>query len=182
MYRIADATLGLCGFGKIARSYLQRMRGFGIAKVLVFDPFITDEFAAQHNVTRASFEDICREAGIISLHAPATAETRNIVNATTLSLMNERTCLINTSRGGLVDTLALAEALKSGRIFGAALDVLDREPITSNCPLIGLNNVILTDHTGWYSEASVRSLQEKAAQAAVEMLTVGTPTNWVNKW
>ena len=182
MYRIAGSTLGLVGFGKIARSYLQRMRGFGIEDVLVYDPYITDEFAAQFKARKACFEEVCRDAQIISLHAPATPETRNIVNAKTLALMNERTCIVNTSRGGLVDTQALAEALKARKIFGAALDVLDKEPIAADCPLTGLDNVILTDHTGWYSEASVRSIQEKAAQAAVEILTTGIPTNWVNKW
>jgi len=182
IYRIAGSTLGLVGFGKIARAYLQRMRGFDIGEVLVYDPYITDEFAAQFKVRRASFDDICRNAQIISLHAPATAETRNIVNQRTLALMNKRTCLINTSRGGLVDIAALAEALKAEQIFGAALDVLDKEPMAADCPLRGLKNVILTDHTGWYSEASVKTLQEKAAQAACEMLTTGVPTNWVNKW
>ena len=182
MYRIADATLGLCGFGRIARSYLQRMRGFGIHDVLVFDPYVSDECVAQNGVKRASFEEICRQAQIISLHAPATPETQNIINAHTLALMNERTCIINTSRGSLVDTVALAETLETHRIFGAALDVLDSEPINVDCPLIGLDNVILTDHTGWYSESSVRLLQEKAAHAVVEMLTVGIPTHWVNQW
>ena len=182
IYRIAGSTLGLVGFGKIARAYLERMRAFGIGDVLVYDPYISDEFAAQFKVRRAGFDDICRSAQIISLHAPATAETRNIVNQRTLALMNKRTCLINTSRGGLVDTAALAEALKAEQIFGAALDVLDKEPIAADCPLRGLTNVILTDHTGWYSEASVKTLREKAAQAACEMLTTGIPTNWVNKW
>lgn len=182
MYRIAGSTLGLVGFGKIARAYLERMRGFGIGDVLVYDPYVTDEFAAQFGARRASFEDICRSARIISLHAPATAETRNIVNAATLALMDEKTCIVNTSRGGLIDTFALAEALRARKIFGAALDVLDKEPMATDCPLTGLDNVILTDHTGWYSEASVRSIQEKAAQAAVEILTTGVPTNWVNRW
>jgi D-3-phosphoglycerate dehydrogenase len=182
IYRIAGSTLGLVGFGKIARAYLDRMRGFGIGDVLVYDPYITEELAAQFKVKRANFDDICRTAQIISLHAPATPETRHLVNARTLALMNERTCIINTSRGGLVDTQALAETLKGGKIFGAALDVLEQEPIAADCPLRGLKNVILTDHTGWYSEASVRSIQEKAAQAAYEMLTTGTPSNWVNKW
>jgi D-3-phosphoglycerate dehydrogenase len=182
IYRINGSTLGLVGFGKIARSYLERMRGFGVGEVLVYDPYITDEYAAQFGAQRTDFDNICRRASIISLHAPATAETRNMVNARTLGLMNEKTCIINTSRGGLIDTAALAEALKAGMIFGAALDVLDKEPVAADCPLTGLENVILTDHTGWYSEASVRSIQEKAAQAAVEILTTGTPTNWVNRW
>ncbi len=182
IYRIAGSTLGLVGFGKIARAYLARMRAFGVADVLVFDPYISDDFAREFKVRRASFDEICGAAQIISLHAPATAETRNIVNARTLALMNTRTCLINSSRGGLVDVLALAEALQARRIFGAALDVLDVEPIAASCPLREFDNVILTDHTGWYSEASVRTLQEKAAQAASEMLTAGFPTQWVNRW
>lgn len=182
IYRIAGSILGLVGFGKIARAYLARMHGFGIDEVLVYDPYITDDFAARFGARRASFEDICRAARIISLHAPATPETRKIVNAGTLALMNEKTCLVNTSRGGLVDLQALAETLKAGKIFGAALDVLDREPIADDCPLRGLDNVILTDHTGWYSEATVRTMQEKAAQAAVEILTQSAPTNWVNRW
>ena len=182
IYRIAGSTLGLLGFGKIARAYLARMRGFGIGRVLVYDPYITDDFAAGFGAERADFDDICRSAQIISLHAPATAETRNLVNARTLALMNEKTCLVNTSRGALIDSAALAEALAAGKIFGAALDVIDKEPIGEDCPLRHLENVILTDHTAWYSEATVRTLQEKAAQAAIEMLTTGTPSNWVNRW
>ncbi len=182
MYRIAGSTLGLVGFGKIARAYLERMRGFGIGDVLVYDPYVTDDFAARFGARRASFEDICRTARIISMHAPATTETRNLINAGSLALMNEKTCIVNTSRGALVDTDALADALKAGKIFGAALDVIDKEPMAGDCPLRNLRNVILTDHTGWYSEASVCALQEKAAQTAIEMLTTGTPTHWVNRW
>ena len=182
IYRIAGSTLGLVGFGKIARAYLERMRAFGIDEVLVYDPFIADELAARFKVKRASFEEVCRNARIISLHAPATPETRHMVNASALALMNERSCLINTSRGALVDIYALAETLKAGKIFGAALDVLDREPIVAECPVLGLNNVILTDHTGWYSESTVSTIQKMAAQAAYEILTTGIPVNWVNKW
>jgi len=182
IYRIAGSTLGLVGFGKIARAYLARMRAFGIDDVLVYDPYVSDEYLAKYHARAASFAEICGKAQIISLHAPATPETHHLVNAGTLALMNTRTCLINTSRGGLVDTEALAAALREGKIFGAALDVLEQEPIVAACPLRGLPNVILTDHTGWYSEASVRSIQEKAALAACEILTTGVPTHWVNRW
>lgn len=182
IYRIAGSMLGLFGFGKIARAYLERMRAFDIGEVLVCDPFLPDQVLEQHGVKRASFDEICTRAQIISLHAPATAENHHIVGERTLGLMNKKTCLINTSRGGLIDVQALASALKSEQIFGAAVDVLDREPIVSDCPLRGLENVILTDHTGWYSEASVEALQEGAARAAYEILTTGTPTDWVNRW
>ena len=182
IYRIAGATLGLLGFGKIARAYLERMRAFGVGEVLVCDPYLPDTVIEQFKVARASFDEICSRAQIISLHAPATAENHHIVGQRSLGLMNKKTCLINTSRGGLVDVHALAEALKSGQIFGAALDVLDREPIVDDCPLHGLKNAILTDHTGWYSEASVETLQEGAARGAYEILTTGNPTHWVNRW
>jgi D-3-phosphoglycerate dehydrogenase len=182
IYRIAGSTLGLVGFGKIARAYLARMRAFGIGDVLVYDPFIPDSVTEAYQVQRAALDDICRQAQIISLHAPATAENRHMINQRTLALMNSRTCLVNTSRGGLVDIEALAETLKAGKIFGAALDVLEREPISADCPLRGLHNAILTDHTGWYSESTVASIQEGAARAAYEILTSGKPTNWVNRW
>jgi D-3-phosphoglycerate dehydrogenase / 2-oxoglutarate reductase len=182
IYRIAGSTLGLLGFGKIARAYLERMRAFGVGEVLVCDPFLPDSVLGAFGVKRAGFDEICARAQIISLHAPATAENHHIVGERTLALMNKKTCLINTSRGGLVDVLALANALKSGKIFGAAVDVLDREPIANDCPLRGLKNAILSDHTGWYSEASVETLQEGAARAAYEILTTGTPTDWVNRW
>jgi len=182
IYRIAGCTLGLLGFGKIARAYLERMRAFGVNDVLVCDPYIPDSVIEQYHVKRADFDELCRASRIISLHAPATAENHNIVNARTLALMNAKTCLINTSRGGLVDLVALAQALKTGQIFGAALDVLDREPIAADCPVRGLKNAILTDHVGWYSESTVEALQEGAARAAYEILTSGTPTHWVNKW
>jgi D-3-phosphoglycerate dehydrogenase len=179
--RIADSTLGLVGFGKIARAYLSRMRAFGVTQILVHDPFVPAAELERQCVRAVAFDELFSTANIISLHAPATAENRHLVNARTLGLMRADACLINTSRGGLVDTAALAEALAAGKIFGAALDVLEVEPIAADSPLKTLANVILSDHVGWYSEASVATLQENAAKAAREILTTGVPTHWVNR-
>jgi D-3-phosphoglycerate dehydrogenase len=181
IYRIAGSTLGLVGFGKIARAYLARMRAFGIETVLVHDPYVSEAEFAKQGVRGVGLDELFSHAAIISLHAPASAENRHLVNARTLGLMRRDACLINTSRGGLVDTAALADALAANRIFGAALDVLETEPLAADSPLKTLSNVILTDHVGWYSEASVAALQEGAAQAALEILTTGKPTHWVNR-
>jgi len=181
IYRIAGSTLGLVGFGKIARAYLTRMRGFGIGEVLVYDPFVSQADLEKLGARGVELDELFSQAQIISLHAPATAENRHLVNARTLGLMRADACLINTSRGGLVDTDALTKALEAKQIFGAGLDVLESEPPAADHPLKKLSNVILTDHMGWYSEASVANLQEGAAKAALEIFTTGTPTNWVNR-
>jgi D-3-phosphoglycerate dehydrogenase / 2-oxoglutarate reductase len=181
IYRIADSTLGLVGFGKIARAYLSRMRAFGVTQVLVYDPFVPAAELERQGVRAVELDELFRTANIISLHAPATAANRHLVNARTLGLMRADACLINTSRGGLVDAAALAEALAAGKIFGAALDVFEIEPLVADSPLKTLPNVILTDHVGWYSEASVATLQENAAKAALEILSTGVPTHWVNR-
>lgn len=181
VYRIADSTLGLVGFGKIARAYLARMRAFGVETVLAYDPYVPEAEFAKHGVRAVALDELFSSASIISLHAPASADNRHLVDARTLGLMRKDACLINTSRGALVDTAALAEALAANRIFGAALDVLEVEPLAADSPLKTLSNVILTDHAGWYSEASVAALQEGAAKAALEILTTGKPTHWVNR-
>jgi D-3-phosphoglycerate dehydrogenase / 2-oxoglutarate reductase len=181
IYRIAGSTLGLIGFGRIARAYLSKMRAFGITDVLVHDPYVPAAELERLGVKHVDADEIFRKARIISLHAPATAENRHLVNERTLALMRPDACLINTSRGGLVDTAALAKALAEGKLFGAALDVLEVEPMPADSPLKSLPNVILSDHVGWYSEATVASLQEGAAKAALEILTTGIPTNWVNR-
>jgi D-3-phosphoglycerate dehydrogenase len=85
-------------------------------------------------------------------------------------------------RSGLIDEAALIEALRQGRIFGAGLDVFEREPLTENHPLRALENVVLSDHTAWYSEASVRELQTKAAQEVARVFAGKPPVSWVNRW
>jgi D-3-phosphoglycerate dehydrogenase len=182
IFRLAGSALGLIGFGRIARAYLARMRAFGIREVLVHDPYVSAIELAQHNVVGVDADEVFRRARIISLHAPASAANHHLVNERTLNLMRPDACLINTSRGALVDTAALAQALADRKIFGAALDVQEIEPMPDTSPLRELPNVILSDHVGWYPEASVASLQEGAALAALEILTTGTPTNWVNRW
>lgn len=177
MVRWRGRTLGLVGFGRIARMTLAKLSGFGFGRVLVCDPGAD----LPPGVERADIDTLCAEADVISLHAPLNDHTRHLVNARRLTLMRPTAILVNTARGGLVDTDALFEALKARRILGAGLDVFEQEPPGAH-PLFGLDNVTVTNHMGWYSEESMRELQRKTAEEAVRVLRGETPLHWLNRW
>jgi len=117
------------------------------------------------------------EAGMLSLHLPLTSETRHFIDAAALESLRPDAVIVNTSRGGLIDTVALATALKSGKLAGAGLDVYEEEPLPSGHPLRDAPNTILTSHTAWFSAASVPRLQRMAAEEAVRVLLGEKPRN-----
>jgi D-3-phosphoglycerate dehydrogenase len=127
-------------------------------------------------------EAVCTEADVVALHAPLTPQTRHILNARRIALLKPTAIVVNTSRGPLIDEAALIAALQEGRIFGAGLDVFEAEPLSRENPLRGLNNVVLSDHCGWYSEESVQDLQRKAAQEVARIFKGEMPLNWLNRW
>jgi D-3-phosphoglycerate dehydrogenase len=178
MYRLRGRTLGLVGFGRIARRALEMFSGFGFGRVLVSDPHPTLPRGAE----AASLDDVCRQADLLSLHAPLTPQTRHLLDARRLALMRPTAILVNTSRGGLVDLDALHRALAEGRILGAGLDVFEREPPDTSHPIFGLHNVVVTNHIGWYSEEAMRDLQRKTAEEAVRVLRGERPLHWLNPW
>jgi D-3-phosphoglycerate dehydrogenase len=179
MHRLRGRVLGLAGYGRIARMTQAKFAGFGFSRVLVHDP---GSSPLPEATVRCELDELCREADVISLHTPLTPHTRGMIDARRLALMKPTTLLINTARGGLVDTEALCQALASGRLGGAGLDVLDPEPPAAEHPLLKLNNVIITNHIGWYSEESLRDLQRKAAEEAVRALRGEPLLNWLNPW
>lgn len=179
--RIAGRTLGLVGYGRIARAVHRRFASFGIDRVLAVDPFVNDEALRAAGVERVELLELAARADIVSIHAPAQGE-RSLIDADFISRMRSTSVLINTSRGSQVDEAALFDALNAGTIWGAGLDVLACEPPRSDHPFFGLSNVVLTDHAGWYSEATVSALQNAAAAEATRMLSGGRPENWVNPW
>jgi len=147
--RVSGKTLGLIGFGRIAKAVARRMHhGFGM-RVIFSDPFppTPEEARAAGAEPRASVEAVLAEADFVSLHCPATPETRHLMDATRLSLMQRSAFLINSARGDVVDEAALVAALKAGTIAGAGLDVFEREPqVTAD--LLTLENVVLLPHLG----------------------------------
>lgn len=177
MYRLRGRTLGLVGFGRIARMTLEKFAGFGFARVLVHDP----KSDLPPGVERVEMDTLCAEADMISLHAPLNEHTHHIIDARRLELMRPTAIVVNTARGGLIDTQALYEALKDRRILGAGLDVFEQEPPGAH-PLFELDNVVVTNHMGWYSEESMRELQRKTAEEAVRVLRGEPPLHWLNRW
>ncbi len=143
-FELFGKNLGLIGMGRIGREVAHRALAFG-ARVTYYDPQISQP--ADLNVARVeNLESFLRAADIISLHVPLTAENRHLINSSTLRLMKPGAVLINTSRGGLVDEAALAEALSSEYIYAAALDVLGQEPPDPANPLLHMENVLITPH------------------------------------
>jgi D-3-phosphoglycerate dehydrogenase len=178
MYRIAGKTLGLVGYGRIADAFARKMRGIGVARVMAYDPYAV----LPENTESADIDDICRQADVISLHAPLTSDTRHILNRERIALLKSTTIVINTARGPLIDEVALADGLRENRLFGAGLDVFAEEPVRSDNPLLAMNNVVVSDHTGWYSEESIEDLQRKAAEEVARVFDGRPPANWMNRW
>lgn len=177
-----NGILGLIGCGKIGLEAARKFRALGFTRVIVFDPYLAQEAADLACVDMVELDQLCREADVISLHAPLTPETHHILNAERLALMKPTSIVVNVSRGGLLDEAALARALEEGRIFGAGIDVFEQEPVSPDNPLLAAPNTIVSDHTAWYSERSVVMLQRCAAREIAKVLSGEPPIHWVNKW
>lgn len=177
--RLNTQTVGLIGFGGIARRTADKASTLGM-RVLAHSPNTTPERARQHGAEAATLEQLLRESDYVILHAPANAQTTHLVNRDTLALMKPSAYLVNVGRGALVDEAALADALRSGQIAGAALDVFSPEPPAPDNPLLTMENVLLSPHAAFYSEDSLEELQTSAARNAIAVLTGRRPATPVN--
>lgn len=171
--RIRGKTMGLIGLGNTGIAVALRARSLGF-NIIYFDPYTS------HGLEKAvggikrydSVSDVISRSDCVSLHCMLTDETKHMINATTLKLFKKDAFLVNVSRGMLIDGKALAEALKEGRIGGAALDVHEEEPLSyESSPLKGVPNLICTPHSAWYSKESFMELRESGIQRMKEALT-----------
>jgi D-3-phosphoglycerate dehydrogenase len=179
MFRLVDRTLGLVGFGNIARAVAVRAASFGM-RVLYHDPFVQPgQFPVPGE--KRELADVLREADFVSLHPPLVPETRRMMNDDAFARMKPTAFLINCSRGPIVDTDALVRALDAGRIAGCALDTTDPEPLPDPHPLRGRENVVVTPHVAWYSEQAMVGLQAGAPGEVRRVLTGQWPVNVVNR-
>jgi D-3-phosphoglycerate dehydrogenase len=165
----AETVFGFFGLGQIGRAVLGRLRGMGF-RFAAADPGLSGEDAEALGVTLMGMEDLLREADVISLHAPATAETRGYFNAARLETMKPHAVLINSARGQLIDENDLAQALRHGTIGGAALDVFATEPLPPESPLRSAPNCLLSPHAAWYSDAAIGRLQGLVAEDVTRAL------------
>ena len=178
MHRTRGATLGIVGFGRIGRSLADKAVGFGM-HILTYDPLIKPGTPLD-GVTAVSFDDLLKESDFISLHVPLIPSTENLISAPQLAKMKSGSILINCARGGLIDEEALAVALQSGHIAGAGLDVVEPTPPDPNSALLSQENVIITPHTAFFSQASTLELERRTAGEVVRVLNGETPENLIN--
>jgi len=172
-------TLGLVGAGRIGGEVAKRCRAFGM-DVIAYDPYLTDERAAELQVERVDLDRVLEKGDVISMHVPLTDDTRGMIGTEALSRMKKGAFLVNVARGGVVDEAALAEALASGRLAGAALDVFGNEPLEEASPLRGTDKLILTPHLGASTEEAQELVASEIAEAVRAALAEGDLSRALN--
>lgn len=175
---VAMKTLGVIGLGRIGSEVARRAKGFAM-RVIAYDPFISEEAAAALGVELVELPDLFQRSDFISIHTPLTAETRHLINGDAIARMKAGVRIVNCARGGIIDEAALYEALKAGKVAGAAMDVFEQEPNTGS-PLFGLNNFICTPHLGAASEEAQENVALEIAQQIADYLQRGIIRNAVN--
>lgn len=182
--RFRGQTVGVLGFGRIGRAFAEKALGFGV-RVIAHDAWVSAADMRAVGVESVSLDELFMQSDFISLHAPLTEESKHVVNARTLALMKSDAYLVNTARGGLIDEAALLEAIRGGKLRGAALDVLTSEPPRADdAALQGLlreERVLITPHVAWYSEDAMIDMRAKGSEEVVRVLNGGTPRCAVNR-
>lgn len=176
--RLAGSTVGLVAFGAIGRRLASKLRGFDVS-VLAYDPYVPGYRMTDFGVEKVGFEELLSRSSIVSIHAPLTDETRGMFDAEAFDAMREDAILVNTARGPIVEERALVEALRSGAIDSAGLDVREEEP-PGDSPLHGREDVLLTPHVAWYSEDSRTELGHTVAADVDRVLRGEEPQNPVD--
>jgi phosphoglycerate dehydrogenase-like enzyme len=174
-----NKTLAIIGLGRIGRAVAKRARGFDL-RVLVVTRNPDHDCAAEHGLEFVTLERALRESDFVSLHAPLTQTTANLIDAASISMMKPGAYLINTSRGGLVDEVALAAAVRSGHLAGAAVDVLRRQGANSGSPLIGVPGVIVTPHMASAGREAMARVAMSVARSVVALLRGERPASVIN--
>jgi D-3-phosphoglycerate dehydrogenase len=175
---VRGRTFGIIGLGLIGAATARKARGMGF-EVVATDP--RHELGSEvDGVPIVTLEELLSMADVVSMHTPLTPDTHHLISTEQLALMTPEAILINTSRGGVIDTDALVEALRRGRIYGAGLDVHEEEPIPADHPLAGFDTVVLTPHIAWYTEESYFELKRRTVENVAQLISGERPRNILN--
>jgi D-3-phosphoglycerate dehydrogenase / 2-oxoglutarate reductase len=169
MRRLNEQTLGIVGVGRIGSRMAEKGRAFGL-RVVGYDPYLSAAELQKRGAEKTDFATLLEEADYVSIHAPLSAETKNMFGPAEFKRMKPTAVVINTARGGIIDEKGLCQALTQGVIAGAGLDVTNPEPPSADSPLLKMDQVLVTGHLAYYSETSVRELHVKSAEAIVAAL------------
>jgi len=176
---LAGKTLGVIGLGNIGKIVASRATGLAM-KVVAYDPFITKEVALRAGIELATLDEVFERSDFITVHTPLTEETRGVIGPSAFARMKDGVRVINCARGGLVDEKALYEAIKSGKVAGAALDVFEQEPVPSDNPLLTLDEVIVTPHLGASTHEAQESVAVTISETVANFLLTGAIAGAVN--
>lgn len=179
MRTLKDLTVGVVAFGRIGREVVSRLTRFK-CRILVCDPVVAPSVIREAGCTAVSLDELLAQSDLITLHCPSTEATQRMINAESIAKMKRGVILVNASRGSLVDMEAVTEALRTGSISAAALDVTDPEPIPAGCPLLAMDNVIVTAHIASVSPKAVQTLRTSVAKTVVMALCGDQVPNVVN--
>lgn len=177
---LRDRTLGVIGLGGIGKRLVSLLQGFGMQQPLVFDPFVSPEVLKQMGIRSVGLDELLSTADFVSVHCPLTEKTRGLIGAAEISRMKQNAYLLNTARGGIIDEDALFDALKNGRISGAALDCFDNEPITRPHRFGELENVILAPHSIAWTAEMFRDIGLSACHSMVDLSQGKRPSGVLN--
>ena len=177
IYRIHGKTLGLIGSGRIGLEVAKKISAFGV-KVIAFDPYLQK---AGEGIELTDFDTVLKKSDFISVHCPLNESTRHLIGEKEFQKMAKKPLFINTSRGPIIDEIALIQALEEGRISGAGLDVLEKEPPDLQNPLLKMENVILSPHVSFYSVESISELKRRTAENVSSVLLGKWPKSVVNR-
>ena len=166
MRGLYDSTVGIVGLGRIGQAVAKRLQGFG-CRLVAYDPVVDSTQAASISCQLVDLDYLLSNSDIITLHCPSLPTTKNIINHSTLLKMKKGSLLINAGRGDLICADALTEALITGHLAGAAIDVFSTEPVPNDSPLLDMDNVLITSHIASASPQSAKTLRETAAQIVV---------------
>jgi D-3-phosphoglycerate dehydrogenase len=179
LHRMSTRIFGVVGLGLIGAATARKARGLGY-EVIGYDPLAEIGTTTEGGVAVVGFEDLIARADVVSLHVPLNPHTHHLIDAAVLARMKRGAVLINTCRGGVVDTNAVADALASGQLYGAGLDVFEEEPLPRDSPLMGCENAVLTPHAAWYSEESYAELKRRTLENVLEVCAGRVPRNVLN--
>lgn len=178
LFGMRDRVFGVLGMGLIGTATARKAAGLGY-KVIGYDSS-TAPGDRKNGIEAVSFEELIERSQVLSVHVPLTDETRGLIGAKELAAMREDVVVINTARGGIIDTDALVVALRDGTILGAGIDCHEQEPLPADHPITALDNVVLTPHAAWYTEQSYAELKRRTLEGVADVLAGRRPRNLVN--
>lgn len=177
--QISGRTFGVVGYGAIGKACARKAAGIGFS-VVVWDRSLTPGGTTEAGYPILNLEQLLQTADTISFHVALTPDTYHLLNKDNLTLLKPNAIVVNTSRGAVIDTVALAEALNSEKLWGAALDVFEEEPLSADAPICHAKHTVLTSHAAYWSEESIVELRKRCTQNAIDVVLGKTPDSCVN--